>query len=114
MRRVLVLSAVLLALPAAAARAETVKAGSVYARISATDVVLGNSVAERRWTRDGLTTAALVAKRGKRDTTWSAGRRDFALDLAGRADIGSERFTVTSVQAGKLARGGLRVTMQLA
>src|SRR4051794_17822550 len=113
MRRVLVLTAVLLALPATAARAETVRAGSVYARISATDVVLGNSVAERRWTRDGLVTAALVDKRGK-DRTWSAGRRDFALDLAGRADVGSERFTVTSAKASKLARGGLRVTMELA
>src|SRR3954471_9667363 len=114
MRRVVVLFVLLLALPAGAARAATVRAGSVYARISATEVVLGNSVAERRWTRDGLTTAALVDKRGKGETVWSAGRRDFALDLAGRADVGAEHFTVTSVKTSKLERGGLRVSMELA
>jgi hypothetical protein len=115
MRRVLAVIALVLLLPASAARAdETVRAGSVYATVTPTTVALGNSVAERRWARDGLVTTALVDKR-KGGTTWSANRRDFALDLAGRTDaLGSERFTVTGVQVSRLDRGGLRVAMDLA
>src|SRR4051794_11768339 len=112
LRRALAASIFVLALPATA-RAETFRDGSVYASVTPAQVVLGNSVAERRWSRAGLVTTALVDKRG-RDTTWSAGRRDFALDLAARADLGSDRFTVTSVKVSKLARGGLRVAMALA
>src|SRR4051812_14955250 len=84
----------------------------VYARVTGDEVVLGNDVAERRWARDGLVTTALVDKRGA-DTLWSAGRRDFALDIAGRAELGSERFTVVSAETRQLVRGGLRVVMQL-
>src|SRR3954470_9730811 len=114
LRRVLAASVLVLvlALPAVA-RAGTFRDGSVYANVTPTEVVLGNSVAERRWSRAGLVTAALVDKRG-RDTTWSAGRRDFALDLAGRSDLGSDQFTVTGVKVSKLPRGGLRVAMELA
>src|SRR4051794_5445683 len=112
MRRLAVLIALaIFALPAVA-RAQEVRDGSVYARITDNEVVLGNALAERRWARDGLVTEALVDKRGG-DRTWSKDRRDFALDLSGRSDIGSERFTVTSVKTAKLDRGGLRVTMEL-
>src|SRR5438309_3773412 len=107
MRRA-VLSAVLLALLALPAAAP---ARSVYARVGAHEVVLGNALVERRWSRDGLVTRALVDKRDGR--TWSAGRRDFALDIAGRAEIGSERFATTAVRVSRLARGGLRVSMAL-
>src|SRR5689334_18089037 len=115
MRRVLAAIALAFLLPASPARAdETVRAGSVYATVTKTEVVLGNSVAERRWARDGLTTTALVDKR-KGGTTWSTNRRDFALDLAGRTDaLGSESFTVTGVHVSRLDRGGLRVSMDLA
>src|SRR4051812_14880457 len=111
-RRVLAAFVLLLALPAAA-RAETYRDGSVYASVTPAEVVLGNSVAERRWSRAGLVTTALVDKRG-RGATWSAGRRDFALDLAGRTDLGSEPFTGPAVKVTSLARGGLRVAMELA
>ena len=112
LRRALAALLLVLALPAAA-RAETFRDGSVYAQVTPADVVLGNSVAERRWSRAGLVTTALIDKRGQ-DTTWSAGRRDFALDLAGRSDLGSEQFTVTGVKVSQLVRGGLRVAMELA
>src|SRR3954470_10695399 len=114
LRRVLAASVLVLvlALPAVA-RAGTFRDGSVYANVTPTEVVLGNSVAERRWSRAGLVTTALVDKRG-RDATWSAGRRDFALDLAGRTDLGSEQFSVTGAKVTRLARGGLKVSMELA
>jgi hypothetical protein len=112
MRRVILAIAVLLVLPSGARAAQTVRAGSVYATVSDSQVVLGNALAERRWARDGLVTTEMVDKRGA-GTVWSKGRRDFALDLAGRSDVGSERFTVTSVKVANLARGGLRVTMTL-
>src|SRR3954447_9433491 len=111
-RRVLAAFVLLLALPAAA-RAETFRDGSVYANVTPAEIVLGNSVAERRWSRAGLVTTALVDKRG-RGTTWSAGRRDFALDLAGRSDVGSDQFTGTGARVSRLPRGGLRVAMELA
>src|SRR3954447_11044865 len=110
MRRLPALLAVaLFALPAAAARADD----GVYAQVTDKDVVLGNTLVERRWSRDKLVTTALVDKRdGGR--TWSKDRRDFALDLSGRTDIGSESFSVTSAKVAKLDRRGLRVTMELA
>jgi hypothetical protein len=70
------------------------------------------SFAERTWRRTSFVTEALVDKRGTA-TTWSAGRRDFALDLVGRSDIGSENLNATAVSVEKLPRGGLRVEMQL-
>src|SRR4051794_28279717 len=112
LRRALAAFILVLALPAAA-RAETFRDGSVYAQVTPAGVVLGNSVAERRWSRAALVTTALVDKRGQ-DTTWSAGPREFALVLAGRSDLGSEQFTVTGVKVSQLTRGGLRVAMELA
>src|SRR3954447_24189774 len=105
-RRVLVVLLAVLALPAPA------QARSVYARVTADEVVLGNSLVERRWARDGLVTRALADKRAG-GRTWSAGRRDFALDLAGRAQLGSDRFRVAAARVTDIARGGLRVTMDL-
>src|SRR3954454_11851645 len=110
-RRVLAAFALLLALPATA-RAETFRDGSVYASVTPAQVVLGNSVAERRWARHGLVTTALVDKRSH-GVVWSAGRRDFALDLAGRTDVGSEQFTVIGARIAPVDRGGLRVTREL-
>jgi hypothetical protein len=60
----------------ATARADEVRAGSVHARISPTEVVLGNSVVERRWARAPFATTALVDRRG-RDRTWSTATPDF-------------------------------------
>jgi hypothetical protein len=112
MRRIaLALLALALVLPAAA-RAEEFRDGSVYARVDAQHVVLGNSVVERTWRRSGLVTEALVDKRGT-GRTWSANRRDFALDLVGRSDLGSENLSVSDVKVTRLARGGLRVAMDL-
>lgn len=111
MRRAALLLAVALVAPAPASAAEEHDQGSVYARVTATEVVLGNAVAERRWSRASLRTTALVDKRG-RDTRWPAGSRDFALTL-GAAEVGSESFSVTSVRVSEPARGGLRVTMTL-
>jgi Melibiase len=83
------------------------QASSVYARIDATEVVLGNSVAERRWSRTAFRTLALVDKRG-RDRTWSTDTSDFALDA-----VDSRAFTVSRVDRTELAEGGLRLTMTL-
>src|SRR4051794_12482732 len=100
------------AVPALAKQSEgTVRNGSAYARVTDTEVVLGNSVAERRWSRDALRTTALVDKRG-RDRSWSTGSRDFSLAV-GAATIGSEQFAVDDVAVTDLPRGGLRLTMTL-
>src|SRR4051794_560215 len=54
----------------------------VYARVTGSGVVLGNSVVARRWDRAALRTAALVDRRlGGR--TWSRGARDFSLEVGG-------------------------------
>jgi hypothetical protein len=90
---------------------DEVRDGSVYARVTDTEVVLGNSVAERRWSRDSLRTTALVDKRGQ-DRSWSTGSRDFSLSV-GAATIGSEQFTVDDAMVTDLPRGGLRITMTL-
>jgi hypothetical protein len=98
--------------PAGAAAQVEQHEGSVYARASDAEVVLGNHLAERRWDRASLRTTALVDKRaGGRH--WSSGRRDFTLTVNG-AEIGSESFTVSAVRIERLARGGLRVVMSLA
>ena len=54
--------------------------GSVYARVTATEIVLGNSLVERRWTRSPFRTSTLVDKRagGRR---WGWPGRDFRLSL---------------------------------
>src|SRR4051812_19716970 len=95
-----------------AAAAATYRNGSVYASVDAAGVTLGNPLAERRWTRTPFRTAALTDKRG-RDRAWSAGAPDFTLKLAGGAELSSEQFQLTGVDARRLARGGLRVTMTL-
>ncbi|HEV3000278.1 MAG TPA: alpha-galactosidase [Solirubrobacteraceae bacterium] len=92
---------------AALAAPPAAHASSVYARADATQVVLGNSLVERRWSRAPMRTLALVDKRG-RDRTWSAGTRDFAVD-----GIGSDAFTVTRVDREDLDGGGVRLTMTL-
>jgi hypothetical protein len=104
MRRIALAAFGLVLLTAQPASADT------YARVSATRVTLGNELVERTWRRDALVTEQLVDKRGG-GRTWSKDRRDFALDLVGRTDIGSERLAVTGAKVTKLARGGLRVTM---
>ena len=88
------------------------RAGSVYADVSDTEVVLGNSVAERRWSRDAFLTTALVDKRGK-DRQWTTGSRDFSLTI-GEATVGSDTLTVEDVTVTELERGGLQVRMELA
>lgn len=99
------------AAPAWAVQADTTTAGSVYATVTGTEVVLGNDVAERRWSRAALRTTSLLDKRGT-DRTWSAGSRDFSLSI-GAATVGSEQFTVDGVAVRELDRGGLQVTMTL-
>ncbi|HEX8206738.1 MAG TPA: alpha-galactosidase [Solirubrobacteraceae bacterium] len=99
------LSVIALAAPSAAS------ASSVYARADATEVVLGNDVAERRWSRAGFRTIALTDKR-LRAYRWSAGTRDFAIGTADQS-LGSELFTVSRVEQQEIDGGGLRVTMTL-
>ena len=89
-----------------------VRAGSVYADVTGTEVVLGNAVAERRWSRDALRTTSLVDKRGQ-DRQWTTGSRDFSLTLGG-ATIGSDALSVEDVTVQQLDRGGLQVRMELA
>ena len=102
---------VALGVVASAAAAATYRNGSVYARVDATAVTLGNPLAERRWDRAPFRTAALADLRG-RGRTWSERSRDFTLKLGG-ADVGSESFGVSSTDVRAIARGGLRVTMTL-
>ena len=82
-----------------------------YARVEQDAIVLGNSLVERRWSRDPLRTTALIDKRdGGR--TWSRDTRDFAFRVGG-AEIGSEQFAVESATLTQLPRGGLRVRMAI-
>ena len=97
------------AAPASAARLSD---GDVYARVTANRVVLGNSVAERRWARGSLRTVALVDKRGG-GRVWTHGAPDFALSIGG-APLASTLFSVKRAALTRLARGGVRVTMTLA
>jgi len=108
----LVLWAVLALVQPAGAVAQELRDGDVYARAGGGQLVLGNAVAERRWSTDGLRTLALVDKR-RGGRVWSVGRRDFTLTVGG-AEVGSELFAVESVDMQRLPRGGLRVTMELA
>src|SRR3954471_1650798 len=102
------------ALGGAGAPAVTFRDADVYARVSATRVVLGNGVAERRWSRRRLRTTALIDKRrGGRDWSRGCSTPDFELNVAG-ARIPSGLFRAKRVTVTHLARGGLRVTMRLA
>ena len=114
MRRLALLAAVALVAPGSAwsAAAEEHRQGSVYARVTADSVVLGNSVAERRWSRASFGTTALVDKRGHVDRVLGASR-DFALTLGAGEVLGSDAFTVSSVSVSEPERGGLRVSMTL-
>ncbi|HEX8066053.1 MAG TPA: alpha-galactosidase [Thermoleophilaceae bacterium] len=73
--------------------------------------MLGNSLAERRWSRDALRTVALVDRRAG-GAAWTGATRDFAV-RAGAAEIGSESFRVDAVATAPLPAGGLRLTMRL-
>ena len=97
------------ALPVAPSAAQ--QPDDTYARIERTQIVLGNSIAERRWSRPALRTTALIDKRNG-GHTWSKGTRDFAFRI-GAAEIGSEQFEVTGATVTPLPRGGLRVRMNL-
>ncbi|HEX2087636.1 MAG TPA: alpha-galactosidase [Solirubrobacteraceae bacterium] len=89
-------------IPAAAAHADT-----VYARVEATQIVLGNELVERRWARAPMRTVALDDKRG-RGWSWNRATPDFALGA-----IRSDAFAVTRVDRGDLPGGGIRLTMTL-
>ena len=105
------LAAAVLLVAGASAQAAPQKGGSVYLRVDATQIVLGNSVAERRWSRAPMRTLALTDRRGQ-DRTWSRDTRDFAIGT-GEATIGSEAFTVTRVDREDVRGGGIRLTMTL-
>lgn len=92
-------------------RPAATRAGSVSVSVTDSEVVLGNAVAERRWSRDALRTTALIDKRGQ-GRRWSSGSRDFSL-TTGVATIGSEQFSVDAVTVRRLDRGGLQVRMTL-
>ncbi|MEA2375855.1 MAG: alpha-galactosidase [Thermoleophilaceae bacterium] len=101
------------ALPCAArAAGGSLDSADVYATYDATGVALGNGVVERRWSRSPFRTTSLTDKRSG-GRTWSRGGADFVLEVGG-AQIPSDDFAVQSVQLGRLARGGVRVTMHLA
>lgn len=82
-----------------------------YARVEPAQVVVGNSLVERRWSRDQLRTTALIDKRDG-GLTWSRNTREFALRV-GPAEIGSDQFKVDSAAITQLPRGGLRVRMAI-
>ena len=86
------------------------RSGEVYARVGATEVVLGNNAIERRWDALAFRTLEIVDKRVPR--RWSTSSRDFALGTAD-ATIGSELFRVARSEVDRLPRGGLRLTMYL-
>ena len=94
----------------AARRAAETQHGSTYARVSATEIVLGNALVERRLARAALRTTALVDKRGL-DAVRRRRARDFALGIGarhGRLGALPRRRGSTSTD---LPRGGLRLTM---
>ncbi len=105
-------AAVTLALVALAAAAPASQAG-VYARAGADEVVVGNDLVERRWSREALRTVALVDKR-RGGRAWAQPHRDFTLKLAGGTQVSSDAFHVVSVATERLPRGALRVRMALA
>src|SRR5688500_15818123 len=75
-------------------------------------IALGNALAERSWRRERFVTLELRDNRGG-GQGWSRDAPDFRLFGLG-APITSDRFSVTGVEVQDLARGGLRVEMQLA
>jgi hypothetical protein len=107
-RRAAVLGALACALAHAAAAAAATDPPA-YARVTATEVVLGNQLVERRWSRAPFETTALVDKRAR---TWSRDEPDFTLELAG-VPVASDAFHTGAVTVTKLAGGGVRVSMEL-
>ncbi|MGH2794398.1 MAG: hypothetical protein ACRDKG_08835, partial [Actinomycetota bacterium] len=96
--------------PASAAGPEAISDGDVYASVSATEIVLGNAVVERRWRRDALVTTAVTDKRPG-GTTQGEGP-DFSLLLLGQK-ISSDLMTIDDVTLATLPRGGVSVTFSL-
>jgi Melibiase len=108
----LLLAAAALASHIPTARAATdLRDGEVYARVTGSEIELGNRLVERRWSRERFLTTALLDKRDGRET-WSRDHRDFTLGLGG-AQVGSEELRVRDARLERLDRGGLRVTMTL-
>ncbi|MFL5885351.1 MAG: hypothetical protein ACJ77M_09800, partial [Thermoleophilaceae bacterium] len=103
MRRLALAGALLLALPA------TAHAG-VYARVTPDRVVLGNELVERQWSRAPFETTALTDKRRR---TWSQDEPDFTLELGGGVPVASDAFHVDRATVTRIARGGMRVSMDL-
>jgi hypothetical protein len=104
------LPALLVALGAAPARADVVRDGSVTAEVTATQVSLANSLAQRTWDRAAVR-STIVDRRGG-DRTWSKDAPDFTLEIAGQK-ISSAAMRMTAATVSHLDRGGLRVTMTL-
>jgi hypothetical protein len=102
-------AAIVCALLPSAAAAQNLD--DTYARIEPTQIVLGNSLVERRWSREQLRTTALIDKRDG-GVTWSRNTREFAFRV-GPAEIGSDSFRVESATVTQLPRGGLRVRMAI-
>ncbi|MDQ3935889.1 MAG: alpha-galactosidase, partial [Actinomycetota bacterium] len=111
MRRGAVIAVLALLLVGVAPASAQTAADDTFARLEANQVVLGNSLVERRWSRDELRTTVLIDRRAG-GRTWSRGAREFALRV-GAAEIGSEQFAVDSAAVTPLPRGGLRLRMTI-
>ncbi|MGH2785600.1 MAG: hypothetical protein ACRDJ1_10075 [Actinomycetota bacterium] len=96
--------------PADAAGPDAIADGDVYASVSASEVVLGNAVVERRWQRDALVTTALKDKRPGGAAL--GGAPDFSLLLLGQK-LSSDLMTIEDVTLATLPRGGVSVTFSL-
>jgi hypothetical protein len=90
--------------------ADELTSGSVYARVGGSEIVLGNSLAERTWDASAFRTTELTDKRGT-PRQWSADRADFEL-MIGAVRVPSDVFSVSDVSLTDLG-GGVRVTMHL-
>lgn len=77
--------------------------GSVYAQITDDQIILGNSLVERTWARDGFGTVALERKNGLALES-AAVEPDFHL-FAGPAEIASDVFSVDAVEVVPIQRG---------
>ena len=84
----------------------------VYAEVTADRITLGNSVAERSWSRDRFLTVELRDKR-RGGRVWSSHTPDFRLFGLG-ASVASDQFAVTGAEIERLPRRGLRVAIELA
>ncbi|MGH2807522.1 MAG: alpha-galactosidase [Actinomycetota bacterium] len=108
---VLMMAAVIAAafVPPARAEETTTTAGTVFVRVSETEVTVGNALVERTWTRDGWSTTSFLDKRtGIR----ADAAPDFTLDV-GPTGVASDVFNATDVTVDEIP-GGLRVTALLA